>query len=319
MNIYDINPLRPQTFDEFIGQKSIKESLLIYINAALIRDTSLDHTLLVGYPGLGKTTLAYLIAGKLNRNIIVINANSIERQKDIIIALSKLKGGDILFIDEIHALNKNIEEILYSAMEDFYINLNVKNESKRDMIKLDLPPFTLIGATTEVENLLKPLYDRFSINIRLERYTNADITKIIENAAKKLNLNYKTDALKLIAERSKLTPRIALNYFKRINDFALIKNIDVIDRLFVKEVFDKLKVKKYGLNQIDIKYLKMLYKDYQCKPVGLNTIASFLNESNKYIEENIEKYLIEMAFIRKTSRGRVITSKGISYFNKYSK
>ena len=317
MNINDINPLRPKSFDEFIGQNSIKDNLLIYINAAIIRDTSLDHTLLIGYPGLGKTTLAYLIASKLNRNIIVINANSIERQKDIVIALSKLKSGDILFIDEIHALNKNIEEILYSAMEDFYINLNVKNEAKRDMIKFDLPPFTLIGATTEVENLSKPLQDRFSISIRLEKYSVKDIAKIIENAALKLNINYSQEALKLVAERSKSTPRLALNYSKRINDYALIQKRSEIDKAFVKDVFNKLKIKKYGLNQIDLKYLKMLYKDYQGKPVGLNTISSFLNESNKYIEENIEKYLIEMAFIRKTSRGRIITSKGITYFNKY--
>ena len=315
MNMDDINPLRPKCFDEFIGQKNIVKSLLVYINAAKIRDTSLDHTLFIGHPGLGKTTLAYLIAREMDKNIIILNANSIDKPKDIIVALSKISAGDIIFIDEIHALNSNVEEVLYSAMEDFYINLNVKNNAKKEILKFDLPPFTLIGASTKPEDISKPLLDRFSINIRLEKYNRKDITTILYNASNKLNFNYNIDALNILSDVSRFTPRIALNLLKRVNDYALIKNIKEIDRKFVISVLKILKINKLGLNAIDIKYLKMLHVDYEDKPVGINTISSYLNETNKSIQDNIENYLIELAFIKKTSKGRIITEKGIKYLN----
>lgn len=315
MNIEDINPLRPQNFKEYIGQKEIVENLKIYIKAAKMRDSSLDHTLLVGHAGLGKTTLAYLISKELNQNIIVLNASSIERPKDLIISLSKLNEGDILFIDEIHALNKNCEEILYSAMEDFYINLNLKSDLKKEVVKFDLPPFTLIGATTRVEDLSKPLLDRFSINFNFKNYTEDEITKILFNASIKVNIKYRIRALKLIASVSRFTPRIALNYLKRINDYALIDNIKFVDYIYVCDILNRLGVKNKGLKELDVKYLEMLHYDYDDKPVGINTISSFLNENNKVIEEMVETYLIEISFIRKTSKGRVITDKGIKYLN----
>ncbi len=315
MNNDDNNSLRPQSFDEFIGQKNIIDNLKIYIQASKIRDTSLDHTLLIGHAGLGKTTLAYLISIALNHNIIVINANSIERPKDLIVSLSKLNEGDILFIDEIHALNKNCEEVLYSAMEDFYINLNVKNDLKKEIIKFDLPPFTLIGATTKVESLSKPLLDRFPITFTFNKYDENDITKILFNASKKLNVVYRTKALKLLASVSRFTPRIALNYLKRVNDYSLIDNIKFIDYHYVCKILNKLGVKNLGLKELDIRYLKMLHYDYDDKPVGINTISSFLNESNKVIEEIVENYLIELSFVRKTGKGRVITSQGITFLN----
>lgn len=319
MNIDDNNPLRPKTFDEFIGQKDIVDCLQIYIKASKMRDTSLDHTLLVGHAGLGKTTLAYLISISLGHNIVIINANSIERPKDLIISLSKLNEGDILFIDEIHALNKSCEEVLYSAMEDFYINLNVKNDLKKEIIKFDLPPFTLIGATTKVEELSKPLLDRFSITFTFKKYTDNEITRILQNASSKLKVTYRAKALKLIASVSRFTPRIALNYLKRINDYSLIDNIKFIDHLYACKILNKLGIKNMGLNDLDIRYLKMLHYEYSDRPVGINTISSFLNESNKVIEDMIESYLIEISFIRKTSKGRVITSQGISYLNNLHK
>lgn len=315
MNNEYFNPLRPTSFDEFIGQNAIISNLKVYIKAALLKDTSLDHTLLIGHAGVGKTSLAYIIAKELNQKIIVINANSIEKPKDIIIALSKLNEGDVLFIDEIHALNKNCEEVLYSAMEDFYINLNIKNNAKKEIMKFELPPFTLIGATTKVEELSKPLLDRFSITFNLVNYTLSDITKILYNVSRKLETNYDMDALNKISSISRLIPRIAINYLKRINDYAITDNITTINKDYVINVLKKIGIKKYGLNSLDIRYLKMLHNGYNDHPVGINTITSYLNESKKTVEDIIEKYLIEISFIKKTSKGRVITSKGITYLN----
>ena len=315
MNNEYSNVLRPQNFDEFVGQDAIINNLKVYIKAAILKDTSLDHTLLIGHAGVGKTSLAYIIAKELNQKIIVINANSIEKPKDIIIALSKLGEGDILFIDEIHALNKNCEEVLYSAMEDFYINLNVKNNSKKEIMKFELPPFTLVGATTKVEELSKPLLDRFSISFTLVNYTLKDISKILYNVSNRLEFNYETDALNKIASVSRLIPRIAINYLKRINDYAIAENIKNINKKYVLNVLKKMGIKKYGLNNLDIRYLKMLHTEYNDHPVGINTITSYLNESKKTIEDIIEKYLIEISFIKKTSKGRVITNKGITYLN----
>lgn len=315
MNNEYINPLRPQGFEDFVGQKDIINNLKVYIKASLLKDTSLDHTLLVGHAGVGKTSLAYIIAKELNQKIIVINANSIEKPKDIIIALSKLNAGDVLFIDEIHALNKNCEEVLYSAMEDFYINLNIKNNTKKEIMKYELPPFTLIGATTKVEELSKPLLDRFSIIFNLVSYTLSDISKILYNISDRMNFNYTSDALDKISSVSRLIPRIAINYLKRINDYAITDNINIIDINYVSDVLKKIGIKKYGLNNLDIRYLKMLHNEYNDHPVGINTITSYLNETKKTVEDIIEKYLIEISFIKKTSKGRVITNKGITYLN----
>lgn len=311
------NILRPDSFDEFIGQDTIKSNLKIYIKAAKLKDTSLDHALLTGHAGVGKTSLAYIISKELGQKLIVINANSIEKPKDIIIALSKLNEGDVLFIDEIHALNKNCEEVLYSAMEDFYINLNIKNSTKKEIMKYVLPPFTLIGATTKVEELSKPLLDRFSIVLNLSDYSYKDITSILNNVSNKLNFNYEIDALKKIASVSRLIPRIAINYLKRINDYAIAEDIKLISKDYTIKVLKKIGIKKYGLNDLDIRYLKMLYYEYNSHPVGINTITSYLNESRKTVENIIEKYLIEISFIKKTSKGRVITNKAIDYLKKY--
>lgn len=313
------NSLRPNNFDEFIGQKNIVDSLKVYIKASLLRDSSLDHTLLVGHAGLGKTSLAYIIAKELGRNIITINANSIERPKDIIVALSKLNEGDILFIDEIHALSHNCEEVLYSAMEDFYININVKNDLKKEIIKFDLPPFTLIGATTKVENLSKPLLDRFSIRFNFQKYNIYEIMTIIKNSGIKENVKYKNKAIKVLASVSKNTPRIALNLLKRVNDYTLIDNIKEVDHLYVCKILGKIGIRNLGLSDLDIRYLDMLHRIYSDKPVGINTISSYLNENVKVIEETIENYLIELGFIKKTSKGRVITSKGITYLYNINK
>ena len=319
MNNDSINILRPNNFNEFIGQKKTIDNLKVYIKASKLRETSLDHTLLIGHAGVGKTSLAYIIAKELNQNIVIINANSIEKPKDIIIALCKLNEGDILFIDEVHALNKNSEEVLYSAMEDYYINLNIKNNLKKDITKYELPPFTLIGATTKIEELSKPLLDRFSITFNLENYSFKEITKILYLNSNKLGFKYDLDALDQISSVSRLIPRIALNYLKRINDYAIIENKHEIDKEFVLNVLKNIGIKKLGLNNLDIKYLKMLHHEYHDKAVGINTICSYLNESRKNIEEMVEKYLIEISFIRKTNKGRIITKKGITYLHNYYK
>lgn len=316
MNNVDFVTMRPGNFSEFIGQKKIIDNLLVYIKSSVLKDTSLDHMLLVGAPGLGKTSLAYLIAHELNRNIIVINANSIERAKDIIVLLSKINEGDIVFIDEIHALNKNVEEILYSAMEDFYINLNVKDNTKKNFVKFSLPPFTLIGATTKQHSVSKPLLDRFGINFYFEDYSVDDIAMIIKNYCSKFKINITSDAIYEIALISRQIPRIAINYIKRIDDHKVIKNIKVINKSFVRRILKKIGVNVCGLTDLDIRYLNLLYATFNKTTVGLTTISGYLNEDEKTITEIIEPYLLKNGFVKKTPKGRIITDDGEKMLSK---
>lgn len=318
MNNGFLNSLRPSNFDEFVGQEKNISNLKIYIEASKIRETSLDHILLYGPAGTGKTSLAYIIAKELNQNIIVINASSIDKPKDIIIALSKLNEGDILFIDEIHALKRNCEEILYSAMEDYYINLNVSANNK-SIYKFNLPPFTLIGATTNIEYISKPLYDRFSINIAFDEYNNSDLKNLIKNISDKLNINIDDNSLNYLSQIVKKTPRIVVDILKRISDYMLIKNIEILDINYLKYILKNIGIYNNGLNKKDIIYLNILYKNKD-KPLGINTISSLISESIKNIEITIEPFLIKEGYIKKTNKGRLITEKGSKYLknNKYT-
>lgn len=318
MNNGFLNSLRPSNFHEFVGQEKNISNLKIYIEASKIRETSLDHILLYGPAGTGKTSLAYIIAKELNQNIIVINASSIDKPKDIIIALSKLNEGDILFIDEIHALKRNCEEILYSAMEDYYINLNVSANNK-SIYKFNLPPFTLIGATTNIEYISKPLYDRFSINIAFDEYNNSDLKNLIKNISDKLNINIDDNSLNYLSQIVKKTPRIVVDILKRISDYMLIKNIEILDINYLKYILKNIGIYNNGLNKKDIIYLNILYKNKD-KPLGINTISSLISESIKNIEITIEPFLIKEGYIKKTNKGRLITEKGSKYLknNKYT-
>ena len=262
--------------------------------------------ILYGKPGIGKTSLAYIIAKELNQNIIIINANSIEKPKDIIISLSKLNEGDILFIDEIHALNKNCEEVLYSAMEDFYINLNVKNNVKREIMKFELPPFTLIGATTKAGSLTTPLRDRFGIVSRLELYTEEDLSKIVKRTAKILDVKIDDQAAIEIARRSRGTPRIANRLLKRVRDYAAVLGDGDIDLKITKHTLNKLEIDELGLDEIDRKLLETMIIQYAGKPVGIEALAVTIGEEVDTIEDVYEPYLIQIGFISRTLRGRIV-------------
>lgn len=312
--IYE-NTFRPTTLEDFVGQNEIKESLKVYIEASKLRKESLDHILLYGPPGLGKTTLAKIIANKLNTNIKIINAPAIKKQGDLVAVLSNLNEGDILFIDEIHRIPKNIEEILYPAMEDYKLNIIIGDENNSKVVEINLPPFTLIGATTHYGDLSSPLRSRFGIIFKFNYYNNNEIASIIQKVSKLYLVNISLNASNIIAKRARKTPRIALRLLKRILDYALIENIDTLNEEYINEIFKKLKIDKYGLNEIDIEYLETIINKFQGGPVGLSSIAVCLNEDEKTIEEVVEPYLLMEGFIKKTKSGRIALDKTFKHLN----
>jgi len=297
--------LRPQNLDEYIGQEQIKKNLKVFIKAAKKRNESLDHMLFFGPPGLGKTTLANIIANEMNANIKTISAPMLEKSGDLAAILTNLEEGDILFIDEIHRLKASIEEILYSAMEDFRLDIVIGSGPAAQTIKIDISRFTLIGATTRAGMLSNPLRDRFGMNFRLNFYNEKELALIIKLAAKKLNFDIKEDAAIEIAKRSRATPRIALRLLKRIRDFAEVENKKIIDKKIAKYGLDELGINEYGFDELDIKFLKLLVEAK--KPLGLSTIAAALSEDEDTIEEVIEPFLIANGFIEKTPKGRIAT------------
>ncbi len=299
--------LRPQNLDEYIGQEQIKKNLKVFIEAAKKRNETLDHLLFFGPPGLGKTTLANIIANEMNANIKTISAPMLEKQGDLAAILTNLEDGDILFIDEIHRLKASIEEILYSAMEDFRLDIVIGSGPAAQTIKIDVANFTLIGATTRAGMLSNPLRDRFGMSFRLNFYNVEDLSLIIKLASKKLGFDIKSDAAAEIAKRSRGTPRIALRLLKRVRDFAEVEDKKIIDKNIAKYALDELGINEYGFDELDIRFLKLL-ADAK-KPLGLSTIAAALSEDENTIEEMIEPFLIANGYIEKTPKGRIATRK----------
>ncbi|WP_456479286.1 Holliday junction branch migration DNA helicase RuvB, partial [Nautilia sp.] len=299
--------LRPQNLDEYIGQEQIKKNLKVFIQAAKKRDESLDHILFFGPPGLGKTTLANIIANEMGSSLKTISAPMLEKSGDLAAILTNLEDGDILFIDEIHRLKAAIEEVLYSAMEDFRLDIVIGSGPAAQTIKLDVSRFTLIGATTRAGMLSNPLRDRFGMSFRLNFYNHEELSEIIRLASYKLNKNIEPNAAFEIAKRSRGTPRIALRLLKRVRDFAEIKDENIITHKTTKYALDELGINEHGFDELDIKFLSLLAEAK--KPIGLSTIAAALSEDEGTIEDVIEPFLIANGFVEKTPKGRMATRK----------
>jgi holliday junction DNA helicase RuvB len=309
----DEQSLRPQLLSEYVGQSSIKDNLLVFIQAAKVRNESLDHVLLYGPPGLGKTTLAHILSHEMGSKIRVTSGPSIERAGDLAAILSSLEAGDVLFIDEIHRLPKVVEEVLYPAMEDYVIDILVGKDSGVRSIRLDLPPFTLVGATTRAGDLTAPLRDRFGIVSKLDYYTVPELESILRRTARVLNTEILEDAIVEIAKRSRGTPRIANRLFRRVRDFSQVLNEGLITKEMARHALDRLKVDELGLDDVDIRYLKGIIERFKGGPVGLEAIASSIQEEPMTLEDVYEPYLLQIGFINRTARGRIVTEKAYAH------
>ena len=307
--------LRPQKLTEYIGQKEAKEMLDVYIKAALKRNEALDHTLLYGPPGLGKTTLAQIIANELGVNIKVVSGPSIERSGDLAAVLSTLEEGDVLFIDEIHRLPRYVEEVLYSAMEDYQLDIMVGKDSQARSIRVDLPPFTLVGATTRFGDLSAPLRDRFGVVLRLDYYTIDELNQIVTRTAKVHETKIDNNASLELAMRSRGTPRIANRLFRRVRDFADVKNNGEITLDICKEALSKLGIDNDGLDYTDYRYLKAIIETFKGGPVGVESLAATISEEVSTIEDVYEPYLLQEGYIKRSNRGRMATEKAYDKLN----
>ena len=305
--------LRPVTLLEYIGQEDMKKNLSIFIKASNARNEALDHVLIYGPPGLGKTTLAHVIGNEKHSNIKVASGPAIEKTGDLASILTSLEPGDILFIDEIHRLPKVVEELLYSAMEDYSISIVVGKDSSAHSLVIDLPPFTLVGATTRVGDVSAPLRDRFGIIFKLDYYGLEDLTKIVKRTAKVYNHIIDDNAAIELARRSRGTPRIANRLFRRVRDFATVVNDNVIDINVTKQALDALKVDEIGLDDVDIRYLKGIIERFKGGPVGIESIAAAIGEEIGTLEDVYEPYLLQQGLINRTPRGRVVTEKGYKH------
>ena len=307
--------LRPSSLTEYIGQYALKENLSVFIEAARNRNETLDHLLFYGPPGLGKTTLAYIIAEEMGAGIKVTSGPSIERSGDLAAILSSLEPGDVLFIDEIHRLPKMVEEVLYPAMEDFKLDLVVGKDSSTRSIQIDLPPFTLVGATTRAGDLSSPLRDRFGIISKLEYYELPELEKIVARTGRVMQTEIQDQAVTEIGRRSRGTPRIANRLFRRVRDFAQVMNDNVIDLEITQLALNKLKVDSLGLDDVDIRYLKGIIERFNGGPVGLEALAASISEEAMTLEDVYEPYLLQLGFINRTPRGRVATVKAYEHLN----
>ena len=305
--------IRPSTLSEYVGQKEVKDNVEIFIKAAKMRNEPLDHVLLYGPPGLGKTTLAYIIANELGSNIKTASGPAIEKSGDLAAILSTLEPGDVLFIDEIHRMPRFIEEILYPAMEDFTLDIVVGNDSSTRSIKIDLPPFTLVGATTRAGDLTSPLRDRFGITCKLKYYTEDELKQIVERTSRVLEMPIEEDASLELARRSRGTPRIANRLFKRVRDFALVEGLAAIDKEITDKALGRLKVDEAGLDETDHQFLRSIIEKFNGGPVGIETIASSIGEEISTIEDVYEPFLLQEGYIKRTLRGRVVTKKAYDH------
>jgi len=305
--------LRPSVWDEYIGQEKIKRNLRVFIEASKKRSEALDHILFFGPPGLGKTTLSYLISNEMNTNMKVTAAPMIDKSGDLAAILTNLEEGDILFIDEIHRLSPAVEEILYSAMEDYRLDIIIGSGPAAQTVKIDLPRFTLVGATTRAGMISNPLRERFGMHFRMQFYSNDELAKIIHQASQKLDKLSHDDASLEIAKRSRGTPRIALRLLRRVRDFAEVENEEIINLKRCIFALDELGVSNTGFDEMDLKLLELLLSN-KGRPMGLSTIAAALSEDEGTIEDAIEPYLLANGFIERTARGRIATIKSYELF-----
>ena len=310
--VIDIS-LRPKQLNDFIGQEQIKKNLTVFMQAAKNRQEPIEHVLLYGPPGLGKTTLAHIIANEMGGQLKVTTGPAIEKAGDLAAILTNLNPGDILFIDEIHRLNHTVEEILYSSMEDFVLDIIIGKGPSAKTLRIDLPKFTLIGATTKLSKISSPLRDRFGNVFHLEFYSHEDIDKIIKRSANILNVNFGNDCSLELARRARKTPRIANRLLKRTRDLAEIRNNGLINEQIVSEALEMLDIDEHGLDQIDRKILSSIIEKFDGGPVGLNTISAITAEEMSTIEDVYEPYLLQLGFINRTNRGRIVTDKAYTH------